>query len=59
MDSKPTYEQLEQRLRVLEQEVFANKQKVKDLARAGQQKSQILDTLMEHVVYQNIDMTVL
>ena len=59
MAEKPTYEELEQRLKALNKEASAHRQAEQNLKRAVQEKSAILDALLEHVVYQDTDMSVL
>jgi len=59
MVNRPTYEKLEQRLKALDKEASAHRQAEQKLKRAEQEKSAILDTLLEHVVYQDTDMNVL
>jgi PAS domain S-box-containing protein len=59
MDIKPIHEKQEQRLETNDKEAFANRKAEQTLKRAEQEKSAILDTLLEHVIYQDTDMKVL
>ncbi|MDY6839413.1 MAG: PAS domain-containing protein [Thermodesulfobacteriota bacterium] len=59
MTDKPSYEELEQRVKKLEKEASARRQAQEALKGSEQKKSVILDSLLEHVVYQDVDMNVL
>jgi PAS domain S-box-containing protein len=59
MTKKPSYEQLEQRLKELEKEASARRQAEEGAKRTEQEKRAILDSLLEHVVHQDTDMNVL
>jgi PAS domain S-box-containing protein len=59
MAKKPRYEELKQRLKELEKEASAHIYLAQALTRNEQEKAAILDSLLEHVVYQDTDMNVL
>jgi len=59
MANKPTYEKLEQRVKKLEKRASACRQANQALKRTEQEKRAILDSLSEHVIYQDIEMNVL
>ena len=59
MARKPTYKELEQRLNKLEGEASARRHAEEGAKRTEQEKRAILDSLLEHVVYQDTDMNVL
>ena len=59
MAEKPSYEELEQRLKKLEGLASVHSQAKKDAKRAEEEKRVILDSLLEHVVHQDTDMNVL
>jgi PAS domain S-box-containing protein len=59
MDEKPTYEELKKRLKALDKEATAHRQAEQNSKLAEREKSAILDALLEHVVYQDINMSVL
>jgi PAS domain-containing protein len=56
---KPTYQELEQKVKELEKAVLERKTGEKALKDAKQEKETILDSLVEHVVYQDTEMRVL
>ncbi|MBW1743675.1 MAG: PAS domain-containing protein [Deltaproteobacteria bacterium] len=59
MPKKPTYEELEQRVKELESEISGYTARERVLERQGFEKTAILDSLLEHVVYQDDEMNVL
>jgi len=59
MVRKPTYEELQQRVKQLENEAVGPKRGKETLNRQEQEKGIILESLVEHVVYQDLDHTVL
>jgi PAS domain S-box-containing protein len=58
MITKPTYEELQQRVKELENELLEQKQAEGILIRQEQEKGMMLESLVEHVVYQDLDNTV-
>jgi PAS domain S-box-containing protein len=58
MAEKPSYEALEQRLNKLEGEVSSCRQAEEDAMRTEREGRAILDSLLEHVVYQDTEMNV-
>jgi PAS domain S-box-containing protein len=59
MGKKPTYQELEQKVKELEKTVLERKTGEKALKDAKQEKETILDSLVEHVVHQDTEMRVL
>ena len=59
MADKPTYEELEQRVKELEAESAKHKRAEENLRISEQEKAAILDTMLEHVVYRDTKMRVL
>jgi PAS domain S-box-containing protein len=59
MADKPSYEELEQRLNKLEKETSEARQAERASKRTERQERAILDSLLEHVVYQDTDHRVL
>ena len=59
MGKKPTYLELEQRVKKLEKAVLERKTGEKALRDAKQEKETILDSLVEHVIHQDTEMRVL
>jgi len=55
---KPTYKQLQQRVKALENEALEQKRVEETLNRQEQEKGMMLESLVEHVVYQDLDNTV-
>jgi len=58
MAKKPSYQALEQRLNKLEGEVSSRRQAEEEAKRTEQQGRAILDSLLEHVVYQDTEMNI-
>jgi PAS domain S-box-containing protein len=59
MAEKPTYDELQQRLEEVKKETAAYMHLVQAITRNEQEKTAILDSILEHVVYQDIEMNVL
>ena len=59
MGKKPTYKELEQKIKELEKAVLNRNIGEKALRDANQQKETILDSLVEHVIHQDTEMRVL
>ena len=59
MGKKPTYQELEQKVKKLEKAVLDRGIGAKALRDANQQKETILDSLVEHVIHQDTEMRVL
>jgi PAS domain-containing protein len=59
MGKKPTYQDLEQTVKELEKAVLERKTGEKVLKDAKHEKEIILDSLVEHVIYQDTEMRVL
>ncbi|MCK4728122.1 MAG: PAS domain-containing protein, partial [Desulfobacterales bacterium] len=59
MADKPTYEELEQRVKELEAESAKRKRAEENLRISEQEKAAILDAMLEHVVYRDTKMRVL
>jgi PAS domain S-box-containing protein len=59
MGKKPTYQELEQKVKELEKAVLKRKTGEKALRDAKQEKETILDSLVEHVIHQDTEMRVL
>ena len=59
MSEKPSYEELEQRVKELEKESIECKRVEKALKKAEQEKAAILDSMTEHVVYHDMEHRVL
>lgn len=59
MAEKPSYEELEQRLNKLEKETSEARQAKQASKRTEQEMRAMLDSLLEHVVYQDTEMNVL
>ncbi len=58
MAEKPSYEELKQRLNKLEKEASEARQAEQASKRTEQERKAILDSLLEHVVYQDTEMNV-
>ena len=59
MPKKPTYDELERRVKKLEKVADERRRTSKVFLSSDQEKEAILDSLMEHVIYQDIEMRVL
>ena len=59
MQKKPTYEELEQWVKELEQEAAQRKRIEEAIKSAEQEKATILNTLVEHVIHQDTTMKIL
>jgi PAS domain S-box-containing protein len=59
MPKKPTYEELERRVKELEKVADERKRKSKAFLAADQKKEAILNSLMEHVIHQDTEMRIL
>jgi len=59
MQKKPTYEELEQWVKELEQEAAQRKRIEQAIKSAEQEKATILNTLVEHVIHQDTTMKIL
>ena len=59
MARKPTYEQLEQRIKEIEKTSFEHQKAEQPLQEFEQEKELILNSLVEHVIYQDTEMRIL
>ena len=59
MAKKPTYEQLEQRIKEIEKTSFEHQKAEQPLQEFEQEKELILNSLVEHVIYQDTEMRIL
>ena len=59
MSKKPTYEELEQRVKELEKVADERRRRSKVFLASDQEKEAILNNLMEHVIYQDTKMRIL
>jgi PAS domain S-box-containing protein len=59
MAKKPTYKELDQKVKELEKQASGYRHLAQALTRTEQEKTAILDSLLEHVVYQDTEMNIL